>query len=162
MSVASLFIEWGGWSWFILAAILVTFDIAAPGLFLLWFGVAAAGTGLAVFAAPIPWPWQVALFCVLSVAALVAGRTLFSPAKIRTNQPLLNQRAAQLVGQVFVLEEPILAGRGKVKSGDVIWNVSGPDLNAGARVIVTGADGSRLIVEEHKTPDLPKASTFGA
>ncbi len=161
MTIADLLNEWGGWTWLILAALLFFLDIAAPGLFLLWFGVAAAGTGVAVFTTGLEWPWQIALFSALSVVSLVLGRGLFSSSKISTDKPLLNQRGAQLVGQIFALEEPIVAGRGRVKAGDVIWNVTGPDLNAGARVIVTGADGGRLVVEEHTAPNLPKASAFG-
>lgn len=160
MSIASLLNEWGGWSWLILAALLMTLDIAAPGLFLLWFGIAAAGTGLAVFAAPIPWPWQIALFCILSVVALLAGRMLFNPSAGKNGRPLLNQRAEQLIGQVFTLDAPIAGGRGKIKSGDVLWTVAGPDLEAGASVKVTGADGSLLTVTEYKTPKLPKAGAF--
>ncbi len=160
MNIANLLIEWSGWAWLILAALLVILDIAAPGLFLLWFGVAAAGTGLAVFTISIPWPWQIALFSALSLVALNAGRMLFGPTIMGADQPLLNQRGAQLIGQIFALEQPILAGRGKVKAGDVIWNVAGPDLDAGALVIVTGADGNRLIVREHKASALPKTSAF--
>ena len=38
-------------------------------------------------------------------------------------------------------------GRGKVRLGDSIWAVEGPDTPAGARVTVTGAKGTVLVVE---------------
>jgi membrane protein implicated in regulation of membrane protease activity len=47
----------------------------------------------------------------------------------------------------FVLHEAIHEGRGKVKAGDSLWLVSGPDLPAGTRVRVTGQDGVILKVE---------------
>jgi hypothetical protein len=161
MDIINVVVELGGWGWLILAAVLVALDIAAPGLFLVWFGAAAGLTGLAVLAAPIPPAWQLVLFSALSVLSLIIGRTFFSPAKIETEQPLLNQRGAQLIGQTFTLEAPIAGGRGRITSGDVIWIVEGPDLDAGARVTVTGADGSKLRVQEYKAPNLPKAGSFG-
>ena len=36
----------GAWSWMIVAAILFVLELAAPGIFLMWFGLAAAVTGL--------------------------------------------------------------------------------------------------------------------
>lgn len=40
-----------------------------------------------------------------------------------------------------------VAGRGKIKAGDSLWLVSGPDLPAGSQVRVTGQDGVVLRVE---------------
>ena len=39
----------GAWNWMILAAILFVLELLAPGIFLMWFGAAAAVTGLIVF-----------------------------------------------------------------------------------------------------------------
>mgnify|MGYP006185886979 CR=1 FL=1 len=46
----------------------------------------------------------------------------------------------------FVLSEPIVEGRGRIRIDDSIWQVRGPDAPAGARVVVTGADGTILNV----------------
>ncbi|MCB1922411.1 MAG: NfeD family protein, partial [Gammaproteobacteria bacterium] len=51
------------------------------------------------------------------------------------------------VGRVFVLETPIENGFGKVRVGDSLWRVEGPDAAAGSRVRVTSADGVVLVVE---------------
>ena len=66
---------------------------------------------------------------------------------LESEAPLLNQRAAQLIGQTFELVDPIVNGRGSVHAGDTIWRVEGPVLPKGARVKVVGADGSILKVE---------------
>ena len=65
-----------------------------------------------------------------------------------SDQPLLNRRADQLVGREFVLDAPIELGRGKLKIGDALWTVEGPDLPAGARVRVCKTDGLNLRVEK--------------
>lgn len=153
--------DWGGWSWLIAAALLILVDLAAPGLYLVWFGLAAGATGIVTFATGMTWAWQLATFSAASVAALIMARSLFSPLSAESGQPFLNQRAQQLVGQVFILDEPISGGRGKVRVGDTLWKVNGPDLDAGSRIIVTGAEGSVLTVEAEAAPNLPKAGSFG-
>jgi len=59
----------------------------------------------------------------------------------------LNARGEALVGQVFVLDQPILAGRGRIKLGDGSWIVTGPDMVAGAKVRVAAVSGTELRVE---------------
>ena len=64
-----------------------------------------------------------------------------------SDQPALNRRAEQYLGRVFVLEEPIENGFGKVRVGDSLWRVKGGDAAAGTRARVTGTDGFVLVVE---------------
>ena len=65
----------------------------------------------------------------------------------RTTEPNLNARGQALVGKTFVLDQPILAGRGRVTLGDGSWSVTGPDMVAGAKVRVAAVDGTELKVE---------------
>nr|MBP8081027.1 NfeD family protein [Arenimonas sp.] len=64
----------------------------------------------------------------------------------QSDQPLLNRRAEQFVGKVYVLESSISNGTGQIKMGDALWTVTGPDLPAGARVLVTAAQSMVLTV----------------
>ncbi len=160
MSALDAILGWGGWAWSIAAAILIVLDIATPGLYLMWFGAAAALTAIFTFASGAMWPWQLVFFSTASMLALALGRAFFSPFQIKTDRPLLNERAQQLIGQIYVLDQPIAGGRGKLKIGDSLWSIAGPDMEAGARVIVTGADGSLLFVEPEQKPNLPKAGRF--
>jgi membrane protein implicated in regulation of membrane protease activity len=78
----------------------------------------------------------------------MAGRKVFpATGTDDTDQPLLNQRERQLVGRTATLEEPIVEGRGRIRLGDTLWRVSGPDLPAGTRVRVTAAADGELSVE---------------
>jgi hypothetical protein len=85
-------------------------------------------------------------FGVLSVAAAVAARRFLRRDDASTERPLLNRRAQQHVGKTYVVAEAISNGRGKVRIGDTLWRVEGPDAAEGARVRVTGSDGATLIV----------------
>ncbi len=51
------------------------------------------------------------------------------------------------IGQAFTLQNPIQNGNGRVRLGNRDWEVRGPNLPVGARVRVTGVDGSILLVD---------------
>jgi membrane protein implicated in regulation of membrane protease activity len=150
------------WAWLILGAILFALDVMAPGFYLVWFGIASAAVGLLMFAVPLPNPWPLVVFSVASLVSLLIGRALWGSHREReSDRPFLNQRGRQLVGQTFVLSEPIVGGRGRAKVGDTIWTVSGPNLPAGELVRVTSAEGIVLKVEPADGgPRFPKAGSF--
>ena len=136
----------GAWNWLILAAILFVLEVLAPGIFLMWFGAAAAATALIVFRYDIAWQWQLIWFCGLSLASVLLAAKYLRKHPLESERPLLNERAVQLIGQSFDLIDPIVNGRGSIKIGDTIWRVRGPELPKGARIKVIGADGTLLKV----------------
>lgn len=137
----------GAWSWMIAAAALFVLELMAPGIFFMWFGIAAVVTGLIMFRYDITWQWQLIWFCGLSLASALLAYKFLRKHPLESDQPLLNNRAAQLIGQNFDLIDPIVNGRGSIHSGDTIWRVAGPELPKGARIKVVGADGALLKVE---------------
>ena len=151
-----MMMEWfaslGPWNWMVLGAALLALEILAPGAYLLWLGIAAILTGtlsLQLWETSF-WIWQVQVlvFLVLSIASVLVGRRYFSGRSAEeTDQPLLNRRDQQLVGRTATLEQPISEGQGRIRLGDTLWRVSGPDLPAGARVRVVSAAGGELTVE---------------
>jgi len=138
--------ELGAWSWMILAAILFVLELTAPGIFFMWFGLAAVATGLIAFGFDVGWQWQLVWFCLLSVAFVVIAWKYLRKHPLESERPLLNERAARHIGESHDLVDAIVNGRGSVKIGDSIWRVTGPELPQGARVTVVGADGSLLKV----------------
>jgi membrane protein implicated in regulation of membrane protease activity len=92
--------------------------------------------------------WLVGLAAVLFVADLLIDLVWAHPSVSRSDLPDLNCRAAQLIGRSFVVEEVIEGGRGKVRVGDTLWAVEGPDLPAGAEVRVTAVNATLLRVEQ--------------
>jgi membrane protein implicated in regulation of membrane protease activity len=139
-------VELGAWSWMIAAAVLFVLELLAPGIFFMWFGAAAAITGIIAFRYDISWQWQLIWFCGLSLAAVLLANKYLRKHPLESEQPLLNERAAQLIGQSFDLVDPIVNGRGSIHSGDTIWRVEGPELPKGARIKVVGVDGALLKV----------------
>jgi membrane protein implicated in regulation of membrane protease activity len=138
-----IFAELGPWNWIALGFVLLALEIVAPGVFLLWIGLAALIVGalsLMLWDAAF-WVWQaqVVVFLLLALVCAFAGKKMMSGRGDQTDQPLLNRRGDQLVGRTATLTEPIVDGRGRVKIGDTMWRVSGPDLPAGAKVRVKAA-----------------------
>ncbi len=136
----------GGWTWWLLGLVLLAIEVFAPGFFFIWFGIAAILIGISALLFDWPWQLQVLGFAVLSVIAALAGRR-FSKSHVESDDPNLNLRGARLSGRTFVLAEPIVEGRGRVRIDDTVWQVYGPDAPAGTRIVVRGADGSILKVE---------------
>lgn len=137
----------GGWSWWVLGLILLGIEVLAPGFFFLWFGIAAILIGISALLVDWPWQLQVVGFVALSVVTALIGRRFAGSGSGDVADPHLNLRAGRLEGRIFTLAEPIVDGRGRVRVDDTVWQVSGPDQPAGARIRVTGADGSVLTVE---------------
>lgn len=136
------------WFWWALALALFAAEAMLPGTFMLWLGFAAVGVGLVTLVASGLELWvQWVIFSLLSMVAVAIGwRWRRTHVDTPTDQPLLNRRAQQYVGQVVTLEGPLVNGVGRAHVGDTLWTVAGPDLPGGARVRITGAVGSRLTV----------------
>jgi membrane protein implicated in regulation of membrane protease activity len=134
--------------WTCLALGLICAEVLLPDVFLLWLGVAAGVVlGVVLLFPGLGALWQAVLFVLFSFALIPVYRHFFRKhAATTSDTPLLNKRAAQFIGQSVVLEQAIVAGRGKIKFGDALWTVTGPDLPAGTRVRVVGADNMVLTV----------------
>lgn len=137
------------WFWWGVALVLFGLEALLPGSFMLWLGFAAVGTAVIDLLLPVMSPvaqWM--LFAVLSLISVGAGWQYKKRNPVMaSDQPLLNRRAAQLVGQVYVLESAIVDGRGRLKIGDAYWSATGPDLGVGSRVRVVAIEGTTLHVE---------------
>jgi membrane protein implicated in regulation of membrane protease activity len=137
----------GPWGWIIAGAILLALELAVPGAFMMWLGIAAALVGAVSFVVTWSWQWQCVAFAVFALASVPLWRR-FAPQVAPANEaPMLNRRTEALVGRIFTLEKPIVDGTGTVRIDDTIWLVHGSDRGAGSRVRVTRADGARLTVE---------------
>lgn len=146
--IDSIVSELGPWNWMVLGIVLLVMEVVAPGVFMLWIGIAALIVGAVSLliwdAAGWSWQVQVLVFLVLAVVSAFIGRRLAVARQDKTDQPLLNRRGAQMVGRMATLAEPIKNGRGRIRLGDTLWRVSGPDLPAGTQVRVTGAADTDL------------------
>ena len=137
----------GVWDWFIAGAVLLVLEVLAPGVFMLWLGLAALLVG--VISLFVDWTWQAQFiaFAVFSVAAVPLWQRLTMQVGTKTDQPFLNRRAEAFIGRTFTLEKPIVDGAGIIGIDDTVWRITGVDIPAGSRVKVTRVDGTALHME---------------
>ncbi len=137
------------WHWWVAAVVFIVIEIVAPGFVFLWMGLAAGIVGLLLLAIPsMIWQIQFLIFALLSVATLVAWRAYLRRHPTETDRPALNRRGEQYVARVFTLEEAIVNGHGKIHVDDSTWKIEGEDLPSGAKVRVTGVQGTVLKVDK--------------
>jgi len=139
------------WHWIVLAALLATVEILAPGFFFIWLAGAALLTGLILFAGSLfgllpGGDVQLVVFAALAVASVFLWQR-FHHRGMRRAKNTLNRRGSQMIGRTFTLSEPIVNGRGVIRADDTVWKVEGADLPAGNQVTVTGIEGTILKVK---------------
>ena len=136
------------WYWWVLAAILLVLEMTLPGVVFLFLAIGAAASGALLAVAPgTSLEAQLGVFAVFAVASALALRPTLRRLQGRVAASTLNARGDALVGRTFVLDTPILGGRGRAKLGDGSWIITGPDMVAGARVRVAAVNGTELKVE---------------
>jgi len=140
-------IEQGATLWLVAALLLGVAELIAPGFFMVFLAVGAAITGFVLLALPDQPPLvQAGIFAVATAAAAVIGYRWYRRTA-PSEDPLLNDRAARLIGEVVTVTEPISAGTGRVRVGDGAWPARGPDAPLGAKMRVVGESSGELIVE---------------
>jgi inner membrane protein len=145
-------IDWE-WIWLIGGVLVAIGELVLPGVFLIWIGAAAALTGLLTLLIGIPLEVQLVLFAAAALLSVYAGRHLADRSPVISDDPLLNERTARLIGRVVTVVEAIEGGEGRVRVGDGVWTAIGPDVPAGARVEIIRAVGQRLVVEPVVPPN---------
>jgi len=138
-----------GWLWAILGLVLIGGEMLAPGVFLIWLGLAALITGAVVGILGLGWQAACVVFAFLAIACVAAGRLLTHRKSEEPDAATgLNDRGRQLIGKVFRLDATMAGGEGRVRVGDSSWRIVGPELLAGTEVKVVRVEGSTLVVEK--------------
>ena len=132
-----------GLIWILAGVGLLVAEMLVPGVYLLWIGLAAIGTGLVVLALDPSFGATVIVFLALLAAGTGVALMLRKrpPPAVRVN-PL----DAGLVGRLGTITERTPAGA-RVRVGDSDWaaRVAGEG-QAGDTVRVDGVDGTVLVV----------------
>ena len=136
------------WLWIAAGVLLCAGEMLAPGVFLLFIGLAAIFTGVLLSIVQLDFVWSLLVFGVLSAGAVLLGQRLYGSRQTASDQPFLNRRADGLVGKTFALAEAVKAGEGAIRVNDTKWRVRGPDMPAGTKVRVTGVEDATILLVE--------------
>src|SRR3954449_3605831 len=116
--MSEMFVSLGTWNWLICGLVLMALELLAPGVFLIWLGLAALLVGLLSFGTDPSWQTQILLFAMFAAAAVPLWRRVARSSKAASQSHPLNKRAEALVGRVFTLEKPIIDGAGTIRIDD--------------------------------------------
>ena len=137
------------WHWLILGFLFLGLEALGAGGFLLGSALVALLLSFILWLVPeTSWATQLMLFGVFRLVCALAYWKFFRKINNQNDHPQLNQRAAQLIGRVVTLEEPLVNGQGRIQIGDTLWKVrTSQPLEKGSQIVVTGTDGMTLIIE---------------
>ena len=139
-----------GLIWILVGLLLLVAELALPGIYLLWVGIAAIGTGLLLLATVPSFEMAIALFL-----SLLGGGIWVSLRARRGRRPYpqVNTPGSGLVGRMGMLLPMGAASAGpglRVRIGDSEWQARLPrDLKVpdiATKVRVEAVDGTTLIV----------------
>jgi inner membrane protein len=132
--------------WLSVGLLLIAAETMAPGLFMIWLGLAALVIFFIVWLIPgMSLLMQVVLF-VFSFVMIGIYFQFFRGKETPSDKPFLNRRGEQLIDQVYPLETAIVNGHGRVKIGDAFWTVQGADMPVNGLVRVVAVDSMTLKV----------------
>lgn len=149
------------WLWLIAALALGIAELLVPGVFLIWLAAAAALTAVAALIFGLPLAFQFAVFALFAIGSVYVGRRWYANNPVETSDPLLNDRAARLIGETVLVVGAIENGQGRVRVGDGVWRARGPDAEIGQWVRVTAAEGTCLRIEPLTQPSAPRDKPDG-
>lgn len=136
--------------WAILAAVLIVAELLTAGLFLVWFGIAAAVAAvLAFFKFGLAVQWIV--FIILSLVLFFSSRRFAE--KITDKQPSGVGADRILHKEAIVIEEiNILKNTGRIRVNTEEWRAVPHNNNkvipVDAKVKVLSIDGTKAVVEK--------------
>lgn len=132
-----------GLIWILVGLGLLIAEVFLPGVYLLWIGMAAVGTGLLDLAFAPGFATRVVVFLVLLGGGIAMG---LAWRRNQRPQVLLNTPESGLVGRTGMLTERGSTGA-RVRIGDSDWaaRLTG-DAEPGDKVRVDAVDGTILVV----------------
>jgi membrane protein implicated in regulation of membrane protease activity len=134
--------------WFGLGLVLLVAELATGTTYLLWPAVAAWLAGLILLFVPLALPAQLTIFAAATLVATLTGRSYLKGRLLGGGgDPLMNDRALQLVGARVVAVGVFEHGYGRVRLGDSEWRGASPDaIGPGDALVVTSVEGATLHV----------------
>src|SRR4051812_35092713 len=106
-SMFAAFTALGPWSWIVAGVVLFGLELAVPGAFMMWLGIAAVLVGVISFAIDWAWQWQCTALGFFAAASVPLWPRFALKVERKPGAPLLNRRTEALIGRVFTLEKPI-------------------------------------------------------
>lgn len=145
--------------WAVLGLLVCGAELIHPGVYLLWLGLAACGTGLVTVASGIQFDAQVIVFIVLVASLLAIPITIRKMAPPARNHA--NPSDAGLIGDTCGAES-FNGNKGRVHVRDGTWQarlIDGENPADGTVLEIVGLEGTVLLVTLHRSEPKQLAKT---
>ncbi len=123
--------------------ILVALEMVIPGIFIIWFGVAALIIATLSLFLPLSLPIQLLIFALLSFFISIWGARFYGK-KEQSTHGLNQARGSEYIGQIFTLTESVNNGEGRLTIGDTRWLIKGEAAKKGAQIEITAVEMNQL------------------
>lgn len=142
------------WIWLGLAVVLLVIEASTVQLVCIWFSCSALVTSIATLIfgkLGFSFPWQLLVFCVLSIALLACTRKLVKKLLLkRTNAQKTNLELN--IGKEAIVVEDIdnIKGEGAIKINGLVWSaksIDGNPIKKDEIVIFKEINGNKAVVE---------------
>ena len=142
------FVNWGVWHWLVLGFILLIAEIAMPGVFLLWWGLAAnVVAGVMKLFPDLPLSSLAVIYAIIAmILSVIWWRYQHGKDQADQSNRALNQRNHAMIGSRGKVLEIAENGIGRGAFGDTTWRIKGHGLSVNDIIEVTGVDGITLNV----------------
>ena len=142
------FVNWGVWHWLVLGFILLIAEIAMPGVFLLWWGLAAiVVAGIMKLFPDLPLSSLAVIYAIIAmILSVMWWRYQHGKDQADQSNRALNQRNHAMIGSRGKVLEIAENGIGRGAFGDTTWRIKGHGLSVNDIIEVTGVDGITLNV----------------
>ncbi|RDE97913.1 NfeD family protein [Aggregatibacter aphrophilus] len=142
------FVNWGVWHWLVLGFILLIAEIAMPGVFLLWWGLAAiVVAGIMKLFLDLPLSSLAVIYAIIAmILSVIWWRYQHGKDQADQSNRALNQRNHAMIGSRGKVLEIAENGIGRGAFGDTTWRIKGHGLSVNDIIEVTGVDGITLNV----------------
>ena len=142
------FVNWSIWHWLILGFVLLIAEIAMPGVFLLWWGLAAiVVAGIMKLFPALPLSALVVIYAIIAIIlSIIWWRYQHNKDQADQSQSVLNQRDHAMIGARGKVLEMAENGIGRGAFGDTTWRIKGHGLSVNDLIEVTGVNSITLNV----------------
>lgn len=146
MTISAIFDSY--WYWLSAALLLFILEIMAPGVFLMWIGLGAAGVGVFLLLFPeAPLALQL-IALAFSVTAAVCLGMVWQKKNRETHHHGLNQGLESYIGRTAIVSQDFVSGQGRVRLDDSFFTaLANQPLVTGQSVIVISVHETVLQVQ---------------
>ncbi|QIW15648.1 hypothetical protein A4G20_04540 [Pasteurellaceae bacterium RH1A] len=137
-------------AWLCAGFVLLILEAIIPGVFIMWWGLAAlVVAGLSYLMPELALGSQAIIFALLAIAFSLVWWKIQHKKDLQADQTEpLNQRERALIGAKGTIVEILENGTARGKFGDTTWRVAGGSFALGDVVEVERVDGITLLVKK--------------